>query len=288
MRILESRLAQRARRSRVVRPPAIAVYRTLDRIMPAPPGPRVVANSMPKAGTHLLTSLLESLPKMRFAGQLVSYLGADGVGAEDEFAHFEKRVGLLRDSHYIGGHLAYDNRADEVAGRSGVRIVTMIRDPRAQVVSWAHYLLSATHVPGRSWVIDRYPDMDSLLPILIRGFGEPYVFPYLPDIGARFRRYSGWSASDKGIVVRFEDLVGPSGGGSETVQLETTRRIIDYLGYPDAEAQTARVVDLIFSPNSATFRSGQAEGWRAELPEPLAQEVVDRCGESMQRWGYDT
>lgn len=286
MRLLETKVAQRARRNPFIRPPAMAAYRALDRMLPAPPGPRVLANSMPKAGTHLLMSLLESLPQMRFAGQVVSYLGEDAVGEEQEFAHLARRLERLRDSHYVIAHLTRDPAVEDLLVTSGAQMVTMVRDPRSAVVSWAHYLLTTRHVPGREWVRDRYPDFDTLVPALVRGFGEPHVFPYLPEVGERFRRYTAWSESEFGIVARFEDLVGTKGGGHAERQHEVTRGIIEYLGYSDPQALSDEIVPRIFSANSATFRSGHIDSWRQELPAELADEIHERCGTHMEKWGY--
>ncbi len=240
---------------------------------------------MPKAGTHLLTSLLEALP-LRFAGQLVSYLGRDAVGEREEFEHFARRMQLLRDSHYVLGHLTYDPSVEEVIIDRNVRMVTIVRDPRAHVISWAHYLLTTRHVPGREWVVSSYPDMESLVPVLVTGIGTPGVPPYLPDVGERFRRYSGWSRSETGLVVRFEDLVGARGGGDDVRQRETTDRILEYLGLAGPNLQTSDVAGKVFSTSSATFRTGRIDGWRAELSTSLADEVADRCGEQMEAWGY--
>lgn len=270
-----------------MRPPAIAAYRAIDRVRPAPAGPRVLANSMPKSGTHLLTSLLDSLPKLRFGGQVVSYLGQDTVNEREEYKHLIRRLRFLRDSHYIGGHLTYDPAVERAIAEAGVLMVTILRDPRSHILSLAHYLLSNRHVPGRDWVTDRYPDMDSLLPVLVRGIGVPGIEPYMPDVGQRFSRYSAWSESDAGIVVRFEDLVGARGGGDDDRQEEVTHEILAYLGYARSDVATRDVPGRIFSTNSATFRTGQIDTWRHELPGDLAEETYDRCGTLMETWGYE-
>jgi hypothetical protein len=241
---------------------------------------------MPKSGTHLLTSLLESLPTLRFAAQLVSYLGQDAVGADEEYEHLVRRFRHLRDSRYIIGHLTYDPAIERAIAEAGVRMITILRDPRSHILSWAHYLLTTRHVPGRDWVTDRYPDMDSLLPVLVRGIGVPGVYPYLPDIGERFRRYSAWSESGTGIVVRFEDLVGARGGGDDDRQEKVTHEILEYLGYAELGVATQNVASRVFSTNSATFRTGQIDSWRQELPADLAEETYDRCGSLMETWGY--
>jgi hypothetical protein len=46
----------------------VPTYRAFARTNVFFPGPRVFANSIPKAGTHLVASLLARLPRMMFSG----------------------------------------------------------------------------------------------------------------------------------------------------------------------------------------------------------------------------
>jgi hypothetical protein len=75
-------------------------------------------------------------------------------------------------------------------------------------------------------------------------------------------------------------------GGDDDRQAETTRRIIEYLGYGGSGVESSEVTGKIFSTNSATFRAGQIETWRNELPADLAAETYERCGPLMEQWGY--
>src|SRR4051812_16871579 len=57
-----------ARHDAVKRRAVIPAYRAVARSNVFYPGPRVFANSFPKGGTHLLSSLLGDLPRMMFSG----------------------------------------------------------------------------------------------------------------------------------------------------------------------------------------------------------------------------
>src|SRR5919106_2654273 len=48
---------------------AIPVYRWIARWSWRGPPPRVLANSLPKAGTHLVAQLLRNLPNLHFSGR---------------------------------------------------------------------------------------------------------------------------------------------------------------------------------------------------------------------------
>lgn len=286
MKLLETRLAHRARRSRVLRPLGIAAYRTVDRLTPAPPGPRVVANSMPKSGTHLLTELLEQIDGMRFSGQLAMYTPAIETGDRHRMRHLERRTRRLRTSHYLMGHIANDEHAEAALASHDVKLVTILRDPRAVVLSGMNYLYNATWMPHRQELLALLPDERAVLEFLVRGHGEPGEEFYTPEIGHHYNAYASWVGSGIGTTVRFEDLVGARGGGLHAVQLETVQRILTYLGYPADEDAAAGIARGAFSSDSITFHGGRVDAWRDRLPRDLADEIAERCGADMTRLGY--
>jgi len=282
--LLDSALVRRVRRSPALRPPAIAAYRALDRMRPAPPGPRVIANSMPKSGTHLLAGLLDQLDGMRSAGRFVAFYEADRDTPEARFKILDKTLRGLRDSHYIGGHLIHDDRVEQKIKDSGVSLVTILRDPRAVVASGFHYVRDTPHMKMREQALELFPDEDAMWHGLVFGIGEPGDVFYQPEIGARYRAFVDWVDSKVAHTVRFEDLIGDQGGGSDDRQLKTVLGILDHLGHsPESADEIAR---RLFSEKSATFRSGSVDSWRKDLPDGLADEIAERCADSMDRLGY--
>jgi hypothetical protein len=287
VKLLDTALVHRVRRSPALRPAAIAAYRAADRLMPAPPGPRVVANSMPKSGTHLLTSLLDQLEGMRFTGRIVMFTEMDRhAAAEARVRELDRRLARLRPSHYLATHMIHDARAEQLLLDRDIRLVTILRDPRAVVVSALHYLRDARWMTHRGELMDALPDERSVLEALVRGHGEPGDPYFIAEIGGHYRAYARWAASSAGLTVRFEDMVGRQGGGSDDVQVEQVGRILDHLGYRSDGESAADVARRLFSERSITFRTGRIDAWRTDLPAELSAEIEQRCGDSMARLGY--
>lgn len=288
IRVLDTALARRARRSPLLRPPAIAAFRALDRLTPAPPGPKVIANSMPKSGTHLLAALLDQIEGMRFAGRMVAFDAADAHEPERPLRRLDKELRRLRSSHYIGGHLVRDPgveaRLHRAVTEDDVRLLTIMRDPRAIVVSGAHYVLNAPQLRGREDALRIFPDYASIVRAMVQGHGEPGDPLYFPEIGARYASYAAWADFAPGLLITFERLIGARGGGSDEDQRDELGRILDYLGY-DAE-RAERIAGRLFSENAITFRSGRVDSWADDLPADLAAEILERCREPMRRLGY--
>lgn len=288
MQVLNSAVIRKVRQSPALRPPAVALYRAVDRLVPAPPGPRVVANSMPKSGTHLLASLLDQLDGMRFAGRVVLFSEADRHDPDLRLAELTKTVSRLRDSHYVGSHLIREDRVEDQIRASGVKFVTILRDPRAVAVSAAHYVQNARQLRRRAEALAIFPDYESVLRAMVFGHGEPGDDFYSPEIGARYAGYAAWVDSPVGLTVRFEDLIGAQGGGSDHAQVQQVSAILDYLGYPADMESSAAFARGLFSEKSITFRAGAIDSWRTDLPDDLAHEVVSRCSGWMARLGYAT
>ena len=282
--LLDTALVRRVRQTPALRPPAIAAYRMLDRMMPARPGPRVVANSMPKSGTHLLASMLDQLDGMRFSGRLVTFDAGDRFDPDRPLAKLDTCLKRLRDSHYIGGHLIRDPRVEQRIVASGAKLLTILRDPRAVVVSGAHYVMDARHIQGRDEALEGFPDHASVLRAMVFGRGEPGERFYFPEIGERFRRYADWADSSAGMTVLFEDLIGHRGGGSRDDQVAQVAAILDFLGY-DADSSSA-IAEQMFSEKAITFRAGRIDSWRDDLTPELVGEIEHRCGDTMARLGY--
>lgn len=283
MSMLDSRFGQRVRRSGALRPVGIAAYRAVDRLRPAKPGPRVVANSMPKSGTHLLTAMLEQLDGMRFSGHVVmSTPNTSESVAAHRLGVLERRVKHLRPSHFMGAHLSYDPRVEEVIEHAGVQLVTILRDPRAVVSSALHYLHSATWVPIHAELREALPTDEAILQAIVRG-NDRFQFP---EIGTQYGKYVDWLDARVGLTVRFEDLVGGRGGGSDDVQVETATRILEYLGIAPSAGSIEDIARGMFSETAITFRAGKIDSWRDDLPADVCREIEQRCGASMERLGY--
>jgi hypothetical protein len=284
--LLDTPLVRKVRQSPRLRPAGIAAYRAVDRMLPAGTGPRVLANSMPKSGTHLLASLLDGLGDLRFAGHLVTFDCNDRHQPEQPLADLTRRLAALRNGRYLGGHLIADEVVQDRVATSGVKLLTILRDPRAVTVSGANYVLEATQLRDRDEALEIFPDKDSILRAMVFGHGEPGDKFHFPEIGERYAAYAAWWDSPVGLTVRFEDLIGGRGGGDDDEQVDRVATVLQFLGY-GADADTSRrLAARLFSEKAITFRTGRVDSWREELPRDLTAEIENRCASWMARLGY--
>lgn len=288
MGLLDSPLVRKVRQSPRLRPAGIFAYRALDRMVPAGNGPRVLANSMPKSGTHLLATLLDGLGDLRFAGGLVAFDCGDRHDPAARLAELDSALRRLRNSRYLGGHLIADESIQQRVAASGVKMLTILRDPRAVIVSGANYVLEATQLRDRDEALELFPDKDAILRAMVFGHGEPGERFHFPEIGERYDAYARWWDAPLGHTVRFEDLIGGRGGGSDEQQVDHVADILQYLGYGADQQTSRRLASQLFSEKAITFRTGRIDSWRDELPADLAAEVETRCAGWMDRLGYRT
>jgi sulfotransferase 6B1 len=273
-------------RGRSIALPAYRLY-ALMRGGGAPP--RVIINSIPKAGTHLAKSAVEKLPDIRFSGIHLDG-GRLGLSSDDRatdslperFAHAVKRV---PNGQFITAHLPYQPALADRMGELGFKMVFVIRDPRDVVVSHAKFVARLE----RHFLYDHYrglPDDETRLLTSIIGVEPTETRRGLLDIGSRLARYTPWRGWDGAFTCRFEDLIGPSGGGSSEVQRELVRT----LGLPLARALDepagAAIASAIWSPKADTFRKGEIGDWRNHLSVEHLQAFERLAGHETREMGY--
>ncbi len=286
--------AVRIRQSKLLRSPATVTYRALARVLLAGPPPKVLANSIPKAGTHLLTQLLAGVPKFHYAGMHIidkEFRGdldvpGDGLG-EFDAGSLERRIKTVRNGQYVTSHMGLFPGMPEVLARHGIRPILMIRDPRDIVVSLAFYHAKNQRLATYDRFAKQMSSTDERLMAAITGLPAENGNPAFPSIGVRLSKYRPWLEDSATCVLRFEDLVGSSGGGSDERQRDCVRRVLQhcerYAG--EGEALVDRLARSTYAEGSATFRRGAIGDWANHFTDEhqaafdeLAPGVLDAFG----------
>lgn len=250
--------------------------------------PRVMANSMPKAGTNLLIRLLDLLPGM-LRGPHVDVgpdRGIEVFGREqrDRMRAFFDQIpaGTFGSSHCYW----FDELGRMIAER-GIRCITVVRDPRDVCVSDHHYIMkNAGHRLHQAYQ-EMSSDAERLMASIVGmtteqlGGAEPSL-----DIGRHYENLLGWARWTEGIVVHFEDLVGASGGGDDQVQRDTVEKVIAYLGVDADAKQIDRIANSLFSREARTFRRGQIGDWRDEFEPEHRMAFARVAGHVLEAFGY--
>jgi len=277
-------LTRKLRHSSAVRAVGLPAYRLGARLRPGPP-PRVLANSLPKAGTHLLTQLLAALPDMRFSGEHLTLADARTRHRED-WPALRRRLARVRTGQYASAHLPAAPEIVEMAGDLGYRAVFIVRDPRDVVVSDMFYILGFPEHPLHD-ALHRVPTPELRLEAMITGMpGTRAGLPLMEPLADRLDAYLGWLTAPDAVVVHFEDLVGPKGGGDEAAQLAAIDRVARHVDRPLDDAGLRRLADQVWSPRSSTFRKGAIGDWQTHFTDRHRDLVEHAAGAQLARLGY--
>ena len=299
---------------------------------------RLVANSIPKSGTHLLDRLLILLgygwidfgglsprrveerrlssdrPRLRsslglrgpedvmgIGSHLVSggrlppvrefmrTRGAEKVTVGVDFPQqisrrwLGRRLDKVAEDHFVTAHCVYTPELAGLFREKGMRTVCILRDPRDVAVSQMHYIRKLEQHPIHEAFLALPSDRERLL-FAIRGghLGGREML----SLDERYRRFSGWGEDEGSVVVRFEDLVGPEGGGSAEAQRRAVGLVAEHLGLEADEGSLGRVQENLFG-SGKTFRKGQIGGWREEFSPEHERAAEEVAGPLLAELGYE-
>lgn len=203
--------------------------------------------TVPKSGTHLATKFLHILS------------GANGrladVGNKDFFNLYPKKFanGLF---HFMHFKHQFEPGTYKILLRDVVPIVN-VRDPRDVCVSSVFYFSEILNQ-----LCGSDADFNTRLAFTIQFQGCKVYFGPL----FFFRRVIELMDTIDPVVLRFEDLTGPLGGGSLEAQLNTIHSIAARLRIPMSEERAHAIADKLFG-SSPTFREGQIGSWRTHFTE---------------------
>jgi sulfotransferase 6B1 len=285
-------LSTRVRGNQLLRKPAIAGYRAVARTVLVSDPPKVLANSIPKAGTHLLTQLLGGVDKLWFSGLHVidKNFWAGSVPDTEAYAPvddalFRKRMRRVRNGQFLTAHLTGQPVTIRALDDLGFAPLLMIRDPRDIAVSLAFWY--GTNPRLYTW--ERFSAMSSdeerLMAAIIGlpgGNGQQPV----PSIGERLRRFQPWLTEPGTCVVRFEQLVGAAGGGTDEAQFDAVRRVLQHCRREASENRTAELARSVFAPHSKTFRRGAIATWPEHFTDEHRAAFAEVAGPELAAYGY--
>jgi sulfotransferase 6B1 len=164
-----------------------------------------------------------------------------------------------------------------------MRVVCILRDPRDVAVSQMHHIKQRNEHFAHEAFLKLPSDHERLLHS-IRG-GE-LGGRRLQSLDERYRQFLGWQDADNAMMVKFEDLVGPRGGGSAEAQRRTVEQVARHVGLEPDERLMRTVEENIFG-ESKTFRKGQIGGWREEFSEEHARAAREIAGPLLVELGYE-
>jgi len=271
--------------SAAIRNGLISLYRIYARAQVWRKGPRVFVNSIPKAGTHLVTSWLDRIPQLQNSRLWVRkrFVNAKGEYGErlgdyefDRIA-FDSQLATVRNGQFFTGHLQSVPELLAALHEGDVRTIFVKRHPLDVLVSQFHYIKGLRRHSKHGFFMGLGSD-DDRIDVLIRGNNEPHII----GMADQLRAYHGWLEAPGVFAVSFEDLVGERGGGTDAVRDRTQAEMLEFLGLP-ADALREKATPAA----SATFRKGRMNAWAELLTSDRLSRLTDDDRQAIHEFGYD-
>ena len=251
---------------------------------------RILVNSFPKAGTHLVARALDLSQIVRYSWQHLA--PRELPDQSDEHSHQAalrtvERLDRVPNGQYATAHLSYDASLATALTNSRMELVVVVRDPRALLVSNMRYVMARRRHFLHRRFSELYENDEHRLSALLDGFStsERWGLGRAPfsDLLAAFVPWRERAT----VNLRFEDLAGARAGGTREAQMKALSELYSIIPTTDRLELCFRVADEVWSEQSITFRSGQIHEWRTGLPDPLLREVESRLAPIARSLGYD-
>jgi len=225
----------------------------------------VAVVTVPKSGTHLIKKLLELVDEER------TY----PIYHTDEFYESE----ALRKQ--------YPKR------------ILLVRDPRDVCLSWVRSLVSGQADGVDDNIRDLPPEvkehwrelgLNRQLEYVIRGQSEQskmagvhptlICFPLSPyEVAERFVKEPGT------LLCKFENLIGPAGGGDAKLQREEVKKILAFLEIQLSDEKLEKVLGELFG-GTRTFNKGQIGRWKKAFTRKNKKLFIKRRSHLLDTFGY--
>jgi sulfotransferase 6B1 len=247
--------------------------------------PPILANSVPKSGTHLLDQIVDALPGRRNYGAFLSSMTSSFRFKKRTSQECRRFLESTVPGEVVRAHLFYDVGVCEAAADRAFVHYFIYRDLRDVVLSEAHYYRSINRWHRLHRRFRDAPTLGDAVTLAIEGVNDPTGRIYYPDIGSRFRLYESWIGSADAFAVKFEDL---RDDGREA----TVRKMVEYYlqrsrQIGDVDSLTRHAIVNITPEKSHTFRQGRKGGWRDVFRPEHCDTFKNLAGDLLVKYGYE-
>lgn len=212
----------------------------------------------------------------------------DNAYFEFDESEFRRKISSVRKGQFFTAHLIWDPGITKVCQSEGIPVVHLIRDPRDVLVSRLHYAKGLKRTRLNRTLMERYPDDETRLRALITGdeTNEAKGYINLASMAHSWSRFQGWLSDPNSMVVRFEDLVGSAGGGSDNKRAETITAVLQHVGLSYRPEIVNKMMQRSSGKGSLTFRRGKVGAWQDEIPVGAQHTLAECMGQQLEQMGY--
>lgn len=264
---------------------------------------KVIVNSFPKSGTHLLGKLVQlagfiELPIMILDNQYLDFkdkgdwhLWDPVVKARIDIQNpsrkkesFSKSLSRILDGQFTTAHVRHCNRNILALKKHKTKHLFIYRDIRDVICSVADYRMSLKahgYLPEWYYYLNALSSDEDRLLTVMEGKDR-----FLESYSKHLEYGWGWLNDPSVLKVCFEDLVGSSGGGNDAIQIETIRSVLKYLEIPFNDANLKAIASKLWGGDSRTMNRGMIGAWRSRFTSRVQDVFEERYEGSLLALGY--
>lgn len=243
--------------------------------------PKVLVNSVPKSGTHLLLQIILGIPGMIITPSWIT---------ED------KDLEKIKSGSVGPGHFNYSKDFANVLKQENIKVIFISRDLRDIAVSLVHFVMLNKwgHHPWTPYFKNVLKTHDERLLAVINGVQFTpeeqviYSIPNIPSIREFTQHKLGWLQAPEICCLTFEELVQDGESQNQSIL-----KIIDFL-WNDLRYLNMTKLELlqkikqnIIPEKSGTFRKGQIGNWKDEFTETHKEAFKKIAGDLLINLGYE-
>jgi sulfotransferase 6B1 len=242
--------------------------------------PKVLVNSVPKSGTHLLLQIILGIPGMIITPAWI-------INKED--------LELIKPGSVGPAHLDYSKEQVNILMNKNIKQIFISRDLRDIAVSLVHFVM-LNKWGNHPWTpyLNSLKTHDERLLTMIRGVHlsktEQYKYgiSHIPNIKDFARNKLGWINEPDLCSVTFEELVLNPASQEKTILkiVDFLWRDLEHLKYSKEELATI-IRKNVEPEKSGTFRKGRIGDWKSEFKNEHATAFKEIAGDLLIQLGYE-
>lgn len=271
---------------------------------------KVIINSLPKSGTHLLARFCQligleensenlarglirqsnfnllrnlnvNLRRITYDSDLGVSIDLEDMNNRIKKSYLNKYLKNIKDKTYIKAHLPYTKKLECVLIENNFKILFIIRDPRDVVLSFVNWTLNNPSHPEYD-ILKNLSINEAVIYSFTRKYKKKY---YKRDSFInRINKIDGWLNSNSVCSLRFEDLIGERGGGKEIDQINTVKKILSFLEIKDDS--TGMIIKNLFYTKAKTFHKGQIGSWEKVFEKQTIDIFNKHIGQFIEKLNY--
>lgn len=278
-----------------------------------PPKTRVLVNSVTRNGVHLVGSVMDIIGmktpthgyivkkkvqlNSRTSKHLLNYFVRwsskkipVSIGSPQMVRQklVERICSKIQDSEYMLSHIPYSAEMEKILLDLKWKNIVIIRDPRDQCASVLHKLKKKKNNPASYHLYENLKTDLDRVKALIDGYDCIDKSNGMVSLETMYKSVLEWKGKGNFIFIKFEDLIGPNGGGNLDKQKATIIQILKHINYDhfDNNEIVERIGHHCFG-TSNSFWKGQIGNWKNVFDKEIAKIFENNISDLLNQLGYE-